>query len=56
MSFTLQNQIDQARGLRMALAVTQDDPTQTDFVAEEVRMDERGSEVATWEMARMLAA
>ena len=48
-SITGQKEIDQARGLRLILAIIQDDITQLAAVAEEAVLDERGWEIATWE-------
>jgi len=43
-------EVDQARGLRLILAIVQNDVVQLAAVAEEVALDERGSDIATWEL------
>ncbi|KGJ72724.1 hypothetical protein GY21_13535 [Cryobacterium roopkundense] len=55
-SITGKKGIDQARALRMVLAVLENDCTQSVSVADEVYRDERGSELATWELVVSLAA
>ena len=49
-SITGQKEVDQARGLRLILAIVQNDVVQLAAVAEEVIRDERGSDLATWEL------
>jgi hypothetical protein len=48
-------EVDQARALRMVLAVVQDDLVQLVAVAEDVYRDKRGHELATWELVMGLA-
>lgn len=50
-----EKEVDQARALRMVLAVVQDDLVQLVAVAEEVYRDKRGHELATWELVMGIA-